>query len=129
VRGGEEEAGVHRGKILATLVEPTDEGSREQTVFGFQVSERFIPQGPELFSSEESHDQAPRSVLETELGHRDWRDLVSGTDSANTPMPIFPRTGEPHGTSHPPWNGSWGSTSSATGADFEIRRFDVGVSH
>lgn len=127
VRGGEEEAEVHRGKILATLVDPSNEEPRKQPVFGFQVSEGLIPQVPDLFATIEGRDHAMRRFLEGELGRRDWRDLVAGTASANYVEADLPAD----------WRDEWTSSRSldwlegydfiGDGDDLEIRRFETSI--
>jgi hypothetical protein len=127
VRGGEAEAEVHRGKVVAPVIEPSNEEPRERMVFGFVVSEGLIPQVPELFSTQDARDQTLRGVLESELEHRDWRDLVSGTASANYIEGDLPVN----------WQTQWDESRSlewvmgfdfiGDGANFEIRRFETGI--
>jgi hypothetical protein len=127
VRGGEEEAEVHRGKILATLIEPSNEESCELPVFGFQVSEGLIPQIPDLFATMEGRDRAMRKFLEGELGQRDWRDLVAATASANYVEADLPAD----------WRDAWTASRSlewfegydfiGDGDDLEIRRFETSI--
>lgn len=127
VRGGEEEAEVHRAKVLSTLLEPSDDEPRDQLVFGFEVSEGLIPQGPQLFALEEARDQAIGRFLERELGRRDWRDLVTGTAFANYVDADLPSD----------WRVAWDESRSLNwllgfdfigdGDNFEIRRFETGI--
>jgi hypothetical protein len=126
VRGGEEEAEVHRAKVLATLSEPSSEEPIGTVAFGFQVSEGLIPQVPDLYAAMEGRDRALRTFLEDELGHRDWRDLVAATASANYVDADLPRDWQV-------WNESqaleWllGFDFISDGDDLEIRRFETAI--
>ena len=127
VRGGEEEAEVHRAKVQSALLGPRIEEPRAPVVFGFEVSEGLIPQGPELFATPPSRDRAIRRFLEHELAQRDWRDLVAGTASANYVEADLPGD----------WRIAWNESRSlewllgfdfiGDGVDFEIRRFEAGI--
>jgi hypothetical protein len=128
VRGGEEEAEVHRAKVLTTQLQPYDHEAQERVVFGFEVSEGLIPQRPELFTSPDPRDQALKQLLKLEFGHRDWRDLVAGTASANYVETELPED----------WQDTWDESQSlewllgfdlvGDGDDFEIRRFETSIS-
>ena len=52
-------------------------------VYGFEISEALIPQGPVLFATEASRDAALRGILQGRLRDEDWRDLVEATAEAN----------------------------------------------
>jgi hypothetical protein len=128
VRGGEEEAEVHRAKVLSTLVpQPSNEEPPGTVVFGFQVSEGLIPQVPDLFATIEGRDQTMRRFLEVELRRRDWRDLVAGTASANYVEADLPED----------WRNAWNESRAlewirgfdfiGDGDDFEIRSFETGI--
>jgi hypothetical protein len=127
VRGGDEEAEVHRGKVIAELQETSEVQAPEATLYGFEVSEGLIPQGPELFRTEEARDLALRQYLEREITHRDWRDLVWGTAQGNYANNELPAS----------WRGSWTESRALTwllgfgfigdGDRFEIRCFETTV--
>ena len=128
VRGGEEEAEVHRAKVLSRLLQPSNVEPPEPVVFGFEVSEGLIPQGPDLFATQEARERAIRRLLEGELADRDWRDLVAGTASANYVEADLPVD----------WRAEWDESRSlewllgfdfiGDGDDFELRCFDTVVS-
>lgn len=127
VRGGEEEAEVHHAKVLSTLPEPSNEEPRGTVVFGFQVSEGLIPQVPDLFATMEGRDRAMRKFLEGALGHRDLRELVAATASANYVEADLPED----------WRDAWTASRSlewlegydfiGDGDDLEIRRFETSI--
>jgi len=127
VRGGEEDAEVHRAKVLSALLGPSNNQPCRAVVFGFEVSEGLIPQGPDLFSTQEARDRAIRRFLEIQLVDRDWRDLVAGTASANYVEAELPED----------WRIAWDESRSldwllgfdfiGDGDDFEIRRFETGI--
>lgn len=52
-------------------------------VYGYQISERLIPQSPVLFTSETSRDAVLRWALEDHRRDEDWCDFVHATAEAN----------------------------------------------
>lgn len=128
VRGGDEEAEVHRGKVIAELQETSEVQAPAATLYGFEVSEGLIPQGPVLFLSRIERNAELRRLLERELAHREWPDLVQATASGNYVDDELPLG----------WQDSWdpgqaiewltGFDFIGNGDDFEIRSFETGVS-
>lgn len=96
-------------------------------VFGFEISEGLIPQGPVLFATETSRDAALKEVLQDRLLDEDWRDLVEATAEANYVEPELPSD----------WTSRWeertaiewllGFSFVGNGDDFELRSFEVDV--
>jgi len=127
VRGGEAEAEVHECKIVSGLVAPQLQESRALTVYGFEVSEGLIPQGPDLFASESRRDQMLRQFLEHEMTNRDWQSFVMATASGNYLEGELP----------PNWRETWDRSQAlewllgfdfiGSGDDFEIRSFEATV--
>lgn len=128
VRGGQEEAEIHRAKIVAAP--PLADGSRSSassTIYGFEEVMGLIPQGPLLFSTEEARDSALRDLLEDRLTHGDWRAFVQATAEGNY------LNSDPQGD----WDASWterkalewllGFDYIADGDDLEIRRFETSI--
>ena len=128
VRGGDEEAEVHLGKVLAELQETPEVVRAAPTLYGFEVSEGLIPQGPVLFFARVERDAELRRLLERELVYREWPDLVRATANGN-----YVDNELPSG-----WQDSWDLTHAikwltgfdfiGNGDDFEIRSFETGVS-
>ena len=128
VRGGDEEAEVHRGKVIAELQETSEVQAPAATLYGFEVSKGLIPQGPVLFLSLIERNAELRRLLERELAHREWPDLVQATASGNYVDDELPLG----------WQDSWdpgqaiewltGFDFIGNGDDFEIRSFETGVS-
>ena len=127
VRGGDEEAEVHLGKVVADLHETPDVPAAAVTLYGFEVSEGLIPQGPVMFFSRGQRDAELRRLLERELVHREWPDLVRATANGN-----FADDELPSDWLH--WDQTqaigWlnGFSFIGNGDDFEIRSFETGVS-
>ena len=130
VRGGEEEAEAHRAKVVTELGRAVSETRAVLTLYGFEVSEGLIPQGPSLFVTERERDEGLRAFLAHVLEERnwtDWRDLVLATAEGN-----YVEDDLPVG-----WAEDWGQPEAMDwllGFDFisdgdrvEIRRFETGV--
>jgi hypothetical protein len=96
-------------------------------VFGFEISEGLIPQGPALFATEASRDAALREVLLDRLHDEDWRDLVEATAEANHVEQELPAD----------WMSQWDESTATewlvgfsfvgNGNDFELRSFEADV--
>lgn len=127
VRGGEEQAEAHCAKAISALMFPSSEGPPPTTVYGFELSEGLIPQGPVLFGTESTRDEALRQFLEGAMVQRNWADLVWATATANYVEHELP----------PAWRSSWDQTQAidwllsfdfvGDGSDFEVRRFEAFV--
>ncbi len=126
VRGGEEESEVHRGKVVADLMAPSIDGS-STTVYGFEVSEGLIPQGPNLFASREVRNETLRRLLEAEMTHRDWRDLVSATAAGNYVENDLPSNWQEMWTDSVGLEWLLGFNFVGDGDDFEIRCFETAI--
>ena len=112
VRGGEEEAEAHRSKIVAGPDALTSGGPLR--VFGYEVSEGLIPQGPILFRMEPSRDttssRPSRVRLPGETGETSSPPLPSRTTSRATSLSV----GMTSGMRATPSTGYWASTTSPT---------------
>ena len=127
VRGGEEEAEVHRAKILtpAYKLKPPVPGPR--TIYGFELSEGGIPHGPDLYALEAARDQALRYLLQGELLRGDWRQFVNATAGGNYSEAELPSD----------WPVRWDPVRAldwllsfdfiSDGDDFEVRSFQTTV--
>jgi len=125
VRGGEEEAEAHRSKIVAGPDALTSGGPLR--VFGYEVSEGLIPQGPILFRMEPSRDNDLKPTLTREVAGRDWRDFVAATAESNYVEDDLPKH----------WYDVWDESHAVdwllgfdyitNGDSFEIRRFETEI--
>jgi hypothetical protein len=96
-------------------------------VYGFEISEGLIPQGPVLFATEASRDATLRQVLQDRLRHEEWSDLVEATAEANLARQELPAA----------WASSWDALAAVewllgfsvigNGDDFELRSFETEV--
>jgi mRNA-degrading endonuclease YafQ of YafQ-DinJ toxin-antitoxin module len=96
-------------------------------VFGFEVSQGLIPQGPVLFLTETSRDAAFRDILQERLRNEDWRDLIQATAEGNFVEHELPAD----------WTSRWdmrtaidwllGFSFIGNGDDFELRSFEAEV--
>jgi hypothetical protein len=94
-------------------------------VYGFEISEGLIPQGPALFATEASRDKAFRDLLQDRLRDDDWRDLVAATAEGNYVEQELPAD----------WASLWdertavewllGFSFVGNGDDFELRSFET----
>ena len=124
VRGGEEEAEAHRAKIVAAASTAPMSGS--QIVYGFEVSEGGIPQGPDLYTVDAVRDRALREFVE-EMSRDNWKDFVTASADGNYVEGELP----------PNWRERWDQRQAidwllgfdfiSDGDNLEIRRFITSI--
>jgi hypothetical protein len=127
VRGGEEEAEAHRAKVVAQPSVATAAVASGDDIFGYEISEGLIPQGPVLFASSDSRDEDHRLTLAREISHRDWKDFVAATAESN-----YVEGDLPDG-----WHDLWSEDQAidwllgfdyvTNGDSFELRRFETSL--
>lgn len=67
--------------------EALEREGRAVIVYGFDVSEGFIPQERALFWTRATRDEAALFRLRQQMEHGDWRDFVEYTATANSVTP------------------------------------------
>lgn len=129
VRGGEEEAETHRAKFVCRPAGRAASDPEPQTVFGFEISEGLIPQGPILLHTKRDRDEELRAHLQQVVDRPrvDWREIVRATAEGN-----YVHNELPVG-----WDREWSQAEGIDwllGFDFisdgdriEIRRFEAEV--
>jgi hypothetical protein len=96
-------------------------------VFGFEVSEGLIPQGPALFATEASRDAGVREVLQRRLRDEDWRDVVQATAEANFVEGNLPEVWESRWTEQEAVEWLLGFSFVGNGDEFELRSFETAL--